>query len=595
QAYQLSNAGLLRSSLLKRLESSPLALANTLGRLIKSHVAFLDALDSGWVLAGEALREWTSSDAADFEEFLGDLDDVKTTQADKTSGYHLIEMQRDVTGDLELLRQLKVLADDAAAEDTDLKAIRLIDRLREIAAEAAVPSRSGVSASDRCKAIVFSTFADTIDDVHRRVVDYINNAGDDDPVAAYRGRVAPAVYGSRSGTDQDARSRTLAWFAPKTAGVGSGDDRYDLLLTTDVLSEGVNLQQAGHIINYDLPWNPMRIVQRHGRIDRIGSEHARIFLDCFFPAEHLDQLLHLEERLHRKLAQADAAVGTGQVLPGFDAGEGQVFADTRDDIAKLYNEDGSILDAPHGALSGEEYRQRLRKATGTDENTELIERLPYGSGSGFINPRITQPGYVFCIRITGQGKARFRFVPSDTQWKPLHIVTDDGTEAPIVVDDTLTALIAADPVTQHTPRDLPAVAYKGAFDAWEIAKRNVYEEWQHLADGTALLPDVPKALRDTAQLMYGNEAALNSEEQEELLERLNTNPPVRVQREIRQILNGDEPVDTQLGLVLETLQAAGIEPATPPPDLSAIEEHDIRLVAWMAVGSMGAPEVPIRD
>jgi superfamily II DNA/RNA helicase len=145
------------------------------------------------------------------------------------------------TDDLALLRRLKTLADDAATEDTDLKAVRLIEQLREIAAEAEVPSRSGVSAGDRRKTIVFSTFADTIDDLHQRVVNYIDRAADDDPIVRYRGRIAPAVYGSKSGADQDTRSRILARFAPETAGTGSKDDRYDLLFTTDVLSEGVNL------------------------------------------------------------------------------------------------------------------------------------------------------------------------------------------------------------------------------------------------------------------------------------------------------------------------------------------------------------------
>lgn len=70
------------------------------------------------------------------------------------------------------------------------------------------------------------------------------------------------------------------------------------------------------MINYDLPWNPMRIVQRHGRVDRIGSQHDYVHLGLFFPAERLDDLLGLEARLQDKLALADAAVGAGEVLPG---------------------------------------------------------------------------------------------------------------------------------------------------------------------------------------------------------------------------------------------------------------------------------------
>jgi hypothetical protein len=104
-----------------------------------------------------------------------------------------------------------------AAEDTDLRAVRLIDRLRDIAIEAAIPSRSGISSQDRRKVIVFSTYADTIDALHSRVASFIDNAPDSNPVVAYRDRIAPAVYGSRSSSDQDNRSRTLAAFAPDTA------------------------------------------------------------------------------------------------------------------------------------------------------------------------------------------------------------------------------------------------------------------------------------------------------------------------------------------------------------------------------------------
>jgi superfamily II DNA/RNA helicase len=79
-------------------------------------------------------------------------------------------------------------------------------------------------------------------------------------------------------------------------------DEKDLLIATDVLAEGQNLQQARYIINYDMPWNPMRLVQRNGRIDRLGSPFAgqEIYLYNLFPAGELDEILRLYERLlHR--------------------------------------------------------------------------------------------------------------------------------------------------------------------------------------------------------------------------------------------------------------------------------------------------------
>src|SRR5690606_16836020 len=75
----------------------------------------------------------------------------------------------------------------------------------------------------------------------------------------------------------------------------------DLLIATDVLAEGLNLQDARCVVSYDLPWNPVRLMQRIGRIDRIGSPHQTIFPYHFAPDQNLDELLHLSARLHAKL------------------------------------------------------------------------------------------------------------------------------------------------------------------------------------------------------------------------------------------------------------------------------------------------------
>lgn len=578
EAYQLSNAGLLRSGLLKRLESSPVALSKTLGRLIAGHQAFLDALDAGWVLAGEALREWTSTEADDFDEFLAALDDRRSTQADSAVFYHVDDLRTDVETDIELLRRLKRMADKACGPDHDLKVVRLVERLREIARASSTADRSGLSETDRRKTIVFSTFADTIDDLHEKVLAAINAAKRDDPLVGFKGRVAPPIYGSRGGKDEATRARVLSRFAPETAGVDSGHDEYDLLLTTDVLSEGVNLQQAGRIISYDLPWNPMRLVQRHGRIDRIGSKHARVYLDSFFPARSLDLLLELEARLRRKLQRADAAVGTGEVLPGVLAHEdGQVLRDTDEQIRRIYENDASVLEETHAALSGEEYRRRLTAATAFKADVESLCRLPYGSASGFVNPRTETGGYVFCARIGDQ--VRFRFVPTDGQWG-VHR-SEEGT--PIMYSDTLTSLILADPQTEGTPRELSTEAYEGAFDAWNAAREDLHQEWQQLADGTSLLPDPPKPMRQAAELVYENAAVLNEDIQEDLLSRLNTSPPTRIQRGVREILSGSMDSGGKLRAIHALLVESGVQPATPPPDIRSVDRDDVRLVCWMAV------------
>ena len=105
------------------------------------------------------------------------------------------------------------------------------------------------------------------------------------------------------------KADAAARFAPDTAGRPEDENATDILISTDVLAEGVNLQQARHIINYDLPWNPMKLVQRHGRIDRIGSNHLRVFMRTIFPAKQLDSLLNLEEKIGKKIAMAAVSIG----------------------------------------------------------------------------------------------------------------------------------------------------------------------------------------------------------------------------------------------------------------------------------------------
>lgn len=340
EAYQVSNAGLLRSALLKRLESSPQALLKTLETLIGAHSTFLNALEGGYVLTGEALREWASSETDDLDQFVRELGDSADLAA-PARDFDGVALRKDVDSDLQLLKHLRDKATRVVGE-SEPKVAALVERLEQIAAAARSTDPNGISHGDRRKVIVFSTYSDTILAIHEQVSKAINSAPPGSPLADYRGRIAPPIMGAYAstkragesgGVDQGGRASIIEGFAPKTAARHDSDgkplatDQYDILLTTDVLAEGVNLQQAGHIVNYDLPWNPMKIVQRNGRIDRIGSQYRRVHLGVFFPAERLDAMLGLEITLQRKLAQASAAVGTGEVLPGWGRTQEVILTD----------------------------------------------------------------------------------------------------------------------------------------------------------------------------------------------------------------------------------------------------------------------------
>jgi hypothetical protein len=324
----------------------------------------------------------------------------------------------------------------------------------------------------------------------------------------------------------------------------------------------------------------MRVVQRHGRIDRIGSKHPRVYLDCFFPAAHLDRFLELEQKLHRKLAQADAAVGVGDVLPGFTGSEARVFADTHDQIRQLAAEDPTILDGGPGALSGEEYRRRLRKATQPSSLADDVQQLPWGAGSGFVSEQVATSGYTFCARIDGIDKPIFRFVPTDDAWTPR--TNDDGSTVRRPPDPHRT--LRSRPGEPDTGRHLPPEAYDAAFDAWEIAQTDIHDEWNRLSDPATLQPKLPKAMREAADLVADHGDFLGNEAQQNLYRRLGSVPPPRVERSVR----GDRQIRRRSpgprSKPWQSLPRARAS-RSPPPRRPSTPSNSTRstLVAWMAV------------
>jgi hypothetical protein len=588
---QITNVGLLRSGLLKRLESSTAALSATLTRLIASHGAFIEGIDAGYVITGETLRGYVSSESDNLNEFLDELDEDSADEVRDIKDYDGAALKRDVELDLALLNDLLVLAKKRQKQGVDSKVEKLLSHLTEIAIEAERPDKHGLSAEDRRKVIVFSTYADTVVDLSNRVVEAVNKAPKGSPLAAYKGRIAPAVFGAQGSTAQTERADILAGFAPMTAGEidenGSPKttNQFDILIATDVLAEGVNLQQAGRMVNFDLPWNPMRLVQRHGRIDRIGSPHKQVVIGCFFPAENLDRLLKLEDTLQRKIAYANAAIGTGTVIPGqkSDPTREVLFKDTTEDIKKIYEEDASLLleAGGNGALSGEEYRRRLGKAMQGAYPREDVLNLPYGSGSGFVSTKIRQSGFVFCVKAGAHKTPWFRFVAADnTTWTPLN--KNDGS--PWIDDDTLTCLIAADPGEREEIQVIPDAALKTVFDAWAKARQDVHHEWSKLTDWANLEPQVPKALRAAIDIVFEHGHCLSPEEQQDLVGRLNGRWEYAIVKSVRGIVRDENSSDTEKVMLLQKfVKDTGLPLPIKPEPLPAVRIDDIRVVCWMAV------------
>lgn len=566
EAYEVQLAGLLRSGLLKRFESSSYAFACTCRKMARSHDAFLHLLNQGKVATGAALSEWMTTDTDELDDVAEYLDEW-ATHLEHASVFDQDALRADVASDRDLLLEF---ADEAerVSPTEDPKLAALVDELAEIAAEAEKEGIGEQDVRDRRKVLIFSYYTDTVDWIIDFLTKVIEN---DERLTAYKGRIA-ATSGTHGGKED-----ALWGFAPRTtdAPPGREEDLYDIVVATDVLSEGVNLQQARHIINYDLPWNPMRLVQRHGRIDRIGSPHLEVFIRCIFPDEQLEELLGLEERLHHKIKQAAASIGVGgEVLPGSRIEE-VTFSETREEIDHLRDEDPSLFERAgfaKAALSGEEYRQELRQAF---ENPDLIGRvlrLPWGSGSGMV--RIgSEPGYVFCARVADHPKVHYRYVSMA------------NPTSPVVVGDTLSCLAHARPPSGiETERVLGKEAYDLAFAAWGPALDSIVSEWNKASDPANLVPPVPSAMNRAADLVRSNTPpGMTLEQADRLVEALQAPYPERIVREFRRLLGSDDSPTEQAAEMARLATEIGLEPTPPPQPLPEIEADDVHLICWLAI------------
>lgn len=277
---QAALAHIMRVLYLKRLESSVEALKISLNRLQHFLKTFLRALEQGRILSSGEFRRWQQIEASD------ESGDEETDEGAFFAS--LPEISAEIY-DLEHLRQA-VEADLHALESIigELNSIQVDEKLETLRHLLSSPELQGK------KVVVFSYFKDTARYIYSHLV------SENRRIAIVDSAVKPAE-----------RSERILRFAPRANGQPDlpEDRQFDLLISTDVLSEGQNLQDAEVIINYDLHWNPMRIVQRIGRLDRLGSPHELIHVYNFFPEEELEELLGLLGRLYEKLNAVNRTVG----------------------------------------------------------------------------------------------------------------------------------------------------------------------------------------------------------------------------------------------------------------------------------------------
>jgi len=263
--------GIFKTILLKRLESSVESFRISINR----HITFLEKLkkylDMGKLLTKKYFHKYVLS--LDEELTIAELkEELESFDKDK---YRMKDLFADINFDIqyltEILNKVKNITPDKDAKFTVLK-----EKLLVLSKEGQI--------------IVFTYYADTLNYIYREIIN--------DNRFSHLNIEAVSSTGESNKTPNQ-RTKIIDYFF---------DKKIDIILSTDVLSEGQNLQTAKYLINYDLHWNPTRMIQRAGRIDRIGSPFKEIFVYNFFPEDELEELLKLVEILQNKIADIDNSI-----------------------------------------------------------------------------------------------------------------------------------------------------------------------------------------------------------------------------------------------------------------------------------------------
>ena len=568
-AHLRAMMGILRSGLLKRFESSSFAFGKTVRKMVKEHEEFLERLDQGGVITTAFLREVSTDD----EDFFKELSDPSSAKVVDSGEFKVEELRRDVTTDCILLKSLADAAESITKEQ-DGKLMALSAVLRDIVKQAEKEASDNKDEAQRRKVMIFSTYADTVSWIQEFLR---HEVGKRPELECYKNRLVAVSGSQRFGGIS--KEQAVLGFAPVSmqAPTSHGMDRYDIMISTDVLAEGVNLQQCRHIINYDVPWNPMRLVQRHGRIDRINSPHNRVFLRTLFPSDRLDDLLNLEERIRGKIAMAAASVGV--ISPLEDGADGdQVFTETRQEIEKILKEDPSLFErgvTVATAQTGEEYRQILRKVV-EEKRVRKIANLPWKAGSGMQKGK--ERGLFFCA-VVGQGtmheRTYLRFVRATEEWAP-------GEESGSVVHELGTCLRMIE-CEENTPIRHPEKFHERVYDFWGIAQSHVYKSWQHETDPKNLQPKISGMNRKVSQFIQNHPPRdMNLEKLDRAIDILDAPWPKRESTLLREWFNEAE-TSGQVHTLVENVLGTGFEPSNIPHPLPSIKEEDVKLLCWIAI------------
>lgn len=450
--------GIFKSRYLKRFESSVEAFKISVRRAL----AFLKTFES-YILEGRVLRSTDFQKALRYIAREDEEDDATPTslaeELDESDEAQSIVGQLEIVDPGEYdLRRLH----EAVQHDIDVLT-SIWDRVRPIGPrdDAKLKTLKELLRKELRgkKVLIFTYYKDTARYLYRQL-----GHPDSEEATRFRQQLGNiTVRRMDSGADAKERVRLVQEFAPRSNGrpeLAGTEREIDVLISTDVLSEGQNLQDCGILINYDLHWNPTRMVQRAGRIDRIGSTYEELLVCNMFPDEGLEKLLGLVESLSKKIADIDSA----GFLDASVLGEA-VHPRNFNTLRRINAEDETVFDEEDQfseLASSESMLQQLRGVLGA-VGKESIEALPNGIHSGLARPGSRGAFFYFKVEPRPGGVQHF--------WRYVDLKTDS------ILDNRflLASLIACN---EQTPRVIDPAMWPSVFDLQERVIADILETVQ---------------------------------------------------------------------------------------------------------------------
>lgn len=383
---------LMAINLLKRLESSVNSFRLTLTRIHDFIKDSIDAIDKfqkegyGTIDITEFSEDLDTEDAEN-DPFVGRKSKINLRDMDYVS------WRRDLKADLEVLEYLiSKLRDITPQHDA---------KLQQLVADLKHKFEHPINGSNR-KVLIFTAFADTAnylyDQLSGRILDDC-------------GLHTALITGSTEGKCTLPKLRCtfndiLTYFSPLSKdrdAIHPNDTReIDVLIATDCISEGQNLQDCDYLINYDIHWNPVRIIQRFGRIDRIGSKNDVIQLVNYWPDMELDEYIKLKGRVESRMkATVITSTGDDNLLSDNEKGDLEY---RRNQLKKLQNEVIDIEDMDTGVnimdLGLNEFRLDLLANLKEHPNMDLT---PFGMSAVVSASELVEPGVIYVLKNKNNG------------------------------------------------------------------------------------------------------------------------------------------------------------------------------------------------